>query len=73
MITARLVSVQIAFEIMADDGLHLRHVNIDPVIVDADNIDAIPQGIRASVEQVQAQLDAQNATPENRGQAAPGD
>lgn len=64
---ARLVSVQIQFEIMADDGT-LQHVNVKPIIVPAAQIDAIPQGIRDVLAQVQQQLDAQptNAT-------APGD
>lgn len=61
--TARLVSIQLQFEIMADDGEHLHHLNVDPVIIPAESIDAIPQGIRAAVAQVQQQLDAQTNTP----------
>lgn len=68
MMKARLVNVQIQFEIMADDGKHLHHVSLEPIYITADNIATIPNAIENVMAQVQQKLDAQAAQT-----TAPGD
>lgn len=60
---ARLIDIQLSFQIVADDGKLLHRVKVNPIMMTAAQIDALPQAVRDVLAQVQQQLDAQTNTP----------
>lgn len=60
---ARLIQVVLNLQVVLDDGDNLTPVEVRPIAVPANQIDAIPASLREALAQFQQQIDAQqNAT-----------
>lgn len=71
---ARIIGVQVIPQIVIDDGDNLTPQPVQPMtVLWRDWPQFAAHGLQDALAQLQAQLDAQNTTPEQRGQAAPGD